>query len=276
MHTNRVALLSGLFFGGLLDIQHLKNIKALVLDMDGVLWRENEAIGDLNAIFTRFEKAGLQVLFATNNGSKTPEMYVEKLAGMGASIRSDQIITSAMGVAYLLKKRFPAGGSVYIVGETGLVKAIEEAGFTVSDRDPVAVVAGIDRQINFEKLKTATLLIRRGVPFYASNPDRTFPTPEGLIPGAGAILAALVTATDVEPIIAGKPNSTLYDFALEKLGTKPEETLAIGDRIETDILGAQRAGLRTALVLTGIATRSEGEAWQPVINLILPELGALI
>jgi 4-nitrophenyl phosphatase len=181
-----------------------------------------------------------------------------------------------MGVAYLLKKRFPQGGPVYFIGEIGLETALKEAGFYLSEKDPVAVIASMDRQINFFKLKTATLLIRRGIPFYATNPDRTFPTPEGLIPGAGAILSSLITASDVEPIIAGKPNSTLYDFALEKLGTKPEETLAVGDRIETDILGAQRAGLRTALVLSGIATREEGLAWNPAIDVIVPELGDLL
>lgn len=259
-----------------MDIKHLKNIKALVLDMDGVLWRENDAIGDLSAIFSRFEKSGLQVLCATNNASRTPAQYIEKLAGLGANLREEQIITSGMGVAYLLQKRFPQGGPVYVIGEIGLVTALENAGFYVSEKDPVAVVAGIDRQISFQKLKIATLLIRRGVPFYATNPDRTFPTPEGLIPGAGAILAALVTASDVEPIIAGKPNATLYEFALEKLGTKPEETLAVGDRIETDILGAQRAGLKTALVLSGIATRAEGEAWKPAIDVIVSELGDLL
>lgn len=259
-----------------MQIRHLDNIKALVLDMDGVLWRENEAIGDLNANFRKFEKAGLKVLMATNNSTKTPQQYVEKLAGLGATVSNDQIITSGMGVAYLLQKRFPNGGSIYVVGEPSLKLTIEEAGFTISEKDTIAVVGAVDRNITFEKLKIATLLIRSGVPFYATNPDRTFPTPEGLIPGSGAILAAITTATDVEPIIAGKPSSTLYDFALERLGTKPEETLAVGDRIETDILGGQRAGLRTALVLSGIASRAEGEAWQPAIDLIVPELGDLI
>jgi 4-nitrophenyl phosphatase len=259
-----------------MDIQHLKNIKALVLDMDGVLWRENEAIGDLNAIFMRFEKAGLQVLCATNNATKTPAQYVEKLTSLGAVLKEEQIITSGMGVAYLLKKRFPQGGPVYIIGEAGVTSALQDSGFFPSETDPIAVICSMDRQISFAKLKTATLFIRHGVPFYASNPDRTFPTPEGLIPGAGAILAALVTASDAEPIIAGKPNPTLYEFALEILGTKPEETLAVGDRIETDILGAQRAGLRTALVLSGIAKREEGKAWKPAIDLIVPELGDLL
>lgn len=259
-----------------MEIQHLKNIKALVLDMDGVLWRENEAIGDLSATFAKFKKAGLQVIMATNNATRTQEQYVEKLAGLGAYVRKDQIITSAMGIAYLLKKRFPQRGSVYVIGEIGLTTALEEAGFAISEENPVAVVAGMDRQISFGKLKRATLLIRKGVPFYGTNPDRTFPTPEGLIPGAGAILSALVAATDVDPIIAGKPNPTLYEFAIEKLGVKPEETLAVGDRIETDILGGQRAGLHTALVLSGIATREEGLAWSPKIDLIVPELGELL
>jgi len=259
-----------------MDIQHLKNIKALVLDMDGVLWRENEPIGDLPAAFARFEKAGLQVLLATNNATKSQKMYVEKLAAMGVHVTEEQIITSAMGVAYLLQKRFPQRGPVYVVGEIGLMMALEAAGFTISESNPVAVVAGVDRQITFEKLKTATLLIRKGIPFYGSNPDRTFPTPEGFIPGAGAILASLVASTDVEPIIAGKPSPTLYEFALEKLGTLPSETLAVGDRIETDIIGGQRAGLKTALVLSGVATREEGLAWKPGIDLILPELGDLL
>jgi 4-nitrophenyl phosphatase len=259
-----------------MNIHQLTNIKALVLDMDGVLWRENDPIGDLNAIFTRFNDAGLKILFATNNASKSPQQYVEKLAGMGACIKPEQIITSGMGVAYLLKKRFPQGGPIYVIGETGLVTALQDAGFYPSENNPIAVVGGVDRQINFNKLKAATLFIRSGVPFYFTNPDKTFPTPEGLIPGAGAILAALVTATDVEPVIAGKPNPTLYEFALELLGTCPEETLAVGDRIETDILGAQRAGLKTALVLSGIASRAEGEAWRPPIDIILPELTNLI
>jgi 4-nitrophenyl phosphatase len=259
-----------------MDIRTLKNIKALVLDMDGVLWRENEAIGDLPATFVRFEKAGLKVLLATNNSTKSQEMYVEKLAGMGVHLDKEQIITSAMGVAYLLKKRFPDGGPVFVVGEIGLISALQNAGFYITEQNPLAVIAGVDRQINFEKLKQATLLIRSGVPFYGTNPDRTFPTPEGLIPGAGAFLAAIQTATDVEPIIAGKPSSILYEFALEKLHTLPVETLAVGDRIETDIIGGQKAGLHTALVLSGIATRAQGEAWMPKIDLILPELGDLI
>jgi 4-nitrophenyl phosphatase len=130
----------------------------------------------------------------------------------------------------------------------------------------------MDRGISFEKLKRATLLIRSGVPFYATNPDRTYPTPEGLIPGAGSIIGSLEIATDITPIIAGKPNPTLYEFALERLGTTPAQTLVVGDRLETDIIGGQKLGCPTALVLSGIATREEADAHQPRVDFIAPTL----
>lgn len=255
---------------------HQKPVKALILDMDGVLWRENEPIGDLPAIFARFDKAGLKVLCATNNATRTPAQYVEKLAGFGLQLKEEQIINSSMGVAYLLKKRFPQGGPVYIMGEIGLSTALQQAGFYHSEEPGLAVIGSMDRDITFWKMKRATLLIRSGIPFYFTNPDRTFPTPEGLIPGAGALLAALETASDVHPIIAGKPNTTLYDFALDRLGTKPAETMGVGDRLETDILGAQKAGCMTALVLSGISTQAEADAWQPHPDLVVDELSVLL
>lgn len=251
-------------------------MKALILDMDGVLWRESEPIGDLPRVFSWITTHNLDYILATNNATKTPQKYQEKLASFGVEIPLEKIINSAMAVAYLLKQRFPHGGGVYIIGENGLNEALAQAGFFPSDQDCIAVVASMDRGINFDKLKTATLLIRSGVPFYATNPDRTFPTPEGLIPGAGAIIGSLEISTDVAPIIAGKPNHTLYEFALERLGTSPAETLVIGDRIETDIQGAQGLGCRTGLVLSGISTKEEAENHQPPIDYIAANLESLL
>lgn len=253
-----------------------KSIKALILDMDGVLWRESEAIGSLPEVFAHIKKLNLDYILATNNATRSPSKYVEKLAGFGVQIPQDKIINSSMAVAYLLKKRFPAGGNVYVVGEAGLIEALENAGFHQAESDCVAVIASMDRGISFQKLKRATLLIRSGVPFYATNPDRTYPTPEGLIPGAGSIIGALEIATDVKPIIAGKPNPTVYEFALERLGTTPAETLVVGDRLETDILGGQKLGCMTALVLSGIATREEAEVHQPPVDFIAPTLSDLL
>lgn len=244
--------------------------------MDGVLWHENAPIGDLAATFSSFENAGLKVMLATNNATRTPAQFIEKLASFGAHLREDQIVNSAMGVAYLLKKRFPQGGPVYVIGEIGLTTALNNAGFYHSEEPGLAVIGSMDREISFWKLKKATLLIRSGIPFYFTNPDRTFPTPEGLIPGAGSILAALEVASDVTPIISGKPSTTLFDFALERLCTKPEETMVVGDRLETDILGGQRAGCLTALVLSGISTKEEAQAWQPKPDLVVDELSVLL
>jgi 4-nitrophenyl phosphatase len=138
------------------------------------------------------------------------------------------------------------------------------------------VVVGIDRQLSYEKLCRATLLIRSGVPFIGANPDRTFPTPEGLIPGAGAILAAIETATSVKPLIMGKPSPAMYQLALERLGTSPAETLVVGDRLETDIAGAQVIGCRTALVLSGVTSEADAYAWQPPPDFIARNLASLV
>ncbi len=253
-----------------------EQIRALILDMDGVLWKESEAIGNLPDIFTRIKDLGLDYILATNNATKTQKKYMEKLSGFGAHIPAEKIINSSMAVAYLLHKRFPTGGNVYIVGEAGLIQALEQAGFQQAENKCVAVIASMDRGISFEKLKRATLLIRSGVPFYATNPDRTYPTPEGLIPGAGSIIGSLEISTDVKPVIAGKPNPTLYEFALERLGTLPSQTLVVGDRLETDILGGQKLGCPTALVLSGIATRAEAELHHPSVDVIAESLGDLL
>jgi 4-nitrophenyl phosphatase len=135
---------------------------------------------------------------------------------------------------------------------------------------------GIDRRITFQKACEATLLVRRGIPFYATNPDKTFPTPRGQVPGAGAWYSVITTATDVQPIVAGKPFPFLMELSLEKLGTKKEETLVIGDRLETDIAAGQAAGCPTALVLSGVSTKEQAEAWKPKIDIITNDLATLI
>ncbi len=139
-----------------------------------------------------------------------------------------------------------------------------------------AVVMGIDRQIDFDKMREATLLVRQGIPFFATNDDRTFPTPRGEIPGAGAWLAVVITATGVQPIVAGKPAPYLIDLARERLGTGPKETLVVGDRLETDVAGGQAAGCPVALVLSGVSTHRQAQAWKPSIDLVADDLAALV
>jgi 4-nitrophenyl phosphatase len=138
------------------------------------------------------------------------------------------------------------------------------------------VVMGIDHDITFDKMLEATLLIRRGIPFYGTNPDKTFPTPRGQIPGAGAWTSVVTTATGVEPIYAGKPYPFMMELSLEILGTKKEETLVVGDRLETDIAAGQAIGCPTAVVLSGVSTREQAEAWEPKVDIIANDLASLI
>ena len=259
----------------------LPNIKALILDMDGVLWRDSMPIGDLPAIFARIRERGLKVALATNNATRTIEEHLEKLSGFGLKLEPWQIISSAAAAANVLSNNFPNGGAVFVVGENGIQRALEERGFTpIIDPDdettPVAVVGGIDRAITYQKLRRATLHIRAGIPFYGTNPDKSFPTPEGLIPGAGAILASIEAATDVKPIIIGKPQTAMMYMALEKLGTTPEETLVVGDRLETDIAAGQAAGCKTALVLSGVSTLEQAQQCGHAPDFIFDDLGTLV
>ncbi len=256
------------------------NIKALILDMDGVIWRSDAPIGDLPAIFNRIEARGLKYVFATNNGTKTPEQYAATLEKLGVRVNPEQVVTSALGAAHLLAGTFPRGTRVFMIGEDGIRLALVEKGFEVVSIENAqvaqVVVMGIDRQVTFEKMREATLLVRRGIPFYATNPDKTFPTPRGEIPGAGAWISVITTATGIDPIYAGKPFPYLMEFSLEHLGTKREETLVVGDRLETDIAAGQAVGCPCALVLSGVSTREQAEAWSPKIDILADDLASLV
>jgi 4-nitrophenyl phosphatase len=258
------------------------HIKALILDMDGVIWRADTPIGNLAEIFARIEARGLKYVFATNNGTKTPDQYVERLAEFGVKVEPSQIVTSALGVAFMLSalRKYPQGTKVFMIGESGIKVALEEKGFEVLSIIDAAkaevVVMGIDRAITFDKMLEATLLVRSGIPFYATNPDKTFPTPRGEIPGAGAWISVITTATEVEPVIAGKPFPYMMELSLEILGTKKEETLVVGDRLETDIAAGQAVGCPTALVLSGVSTIEQANQWRPKIDVIVDDLASLI
>ncbi len=253
-----------------------KKLRALLLDMDGVLWRDMEPIGDLPKILAQIAAKGLQAAFVTNNATRTVEQYQEKFRGFGVEVEAALIHTSAKAAAHYLSQQHPKGSNVYVVGERGLRKAVEENGFVIAEKDCIAVVAGLDRELTYEKLRRATLLIRGGAAFIGTNPDRTLPSPEGEVPGAGSILAALEAATDTAPTIIGKPGTALLESAMEQLGVKPDETLMIGDRIDTDVAAGQKAGCRSALILTGITSQQAARAWKPAPDYIEKDLETLV
>lgn len=232
----------------------LKDIQAVVLDMDGVLWRGRTPQPGLVELFDFFAAHDLPYILATNNSTNTLDVFVQKLAEMGVTITPDCLVTSAIATIEYLKETYPNGTKVHLVGEAGLFQLMLEAGFPSVMAEADVVVAGLDRDITYEKLRRATYLINDGARFIGTNGDLSFPMPDGLAPGAGSILASLQASTGQEPFVIGKPEPIIFDMALAQVGVAPEHTLMIGDRLETDILGAQRAGLQTALVWSGVTS----------------------
>ncbi len=240
--------------------------------MDGVIWRGYEPVIDIKALFDKLHQLGCQPFCVTNNATSTVDEYLEKLRNYDVELSSDQILTSAEATAEYLEDHIQKGSSVYVIGEGGLKETIARHGFGISDQpetdNPSAVVVGLDFNITYKKIYLAANLIREGTLFIGTNPDKTFPMPGGVAPGAGSIISPVEAASGTVPVIIGKPEKYLYQLALERSGSLPEETLMIGDRLETDILGAQQAGIRTALVLTGIASLEDAENWKPRPDII--------
>lgn len=239
-------------------IPNLTNVQGVIADMDGVLWRGNDPLPGAAEFFAALE---IPYVFATNNSTRSVGDYVEKLGKMGITATPAQIVTSATATAAYLAGIYPAGTKIFVVGEAGLKQALQAHGFTLvsaTGGQPHLVVAGLDRYLSYDKLAVATLHIQRGAAFIGTNGDKTFPVPQGVAPGAGSILAALETACGHAPqVVVGKPEPPMFEIALQILGTLPEYTLMIGDRLETDILGAQRMGIRTALMLSGISSEAD-------------------
>lgn len=257
------------------QMQRLKSIRNLIVDMDGVLYRGETPIPGIVPFFRFLRERGIRFLLATNNSTLTPEEYAAKMARMGVGVPPESILTSGMAAADYLATRYPAGARVHVVGETGLRNALASAGFVLADRDVQAVVVGMDRQVTYDKLARATLLIRAGALFVGTNPDKTLPMPEGEIPGNGALLALLEAASGVSPVVIGKPEKHLFEIAMRRLNAPKETTAALGDRLETDILGAARAGLFSIMVLSGVSTREQALTAPYPPDLIFRDVGEL-
>jgi len=241
------------------NVNGLAEIRAVVCDMDGVLWRGDAPMRGLGEFFAFLREQHINLVLATNNATRTAAQYAARLDGFGVRVSEAEILPSCDVVSDYLKTAAPPGARVFVVGEQALVDSIRARGFVVSEGEAEIVVAGLDRQATYAKLAHATRLIRNGARFIATNADRTLPGESGLMPGAGSIIAFLEAATDVRPFIVAKPEPIMFQQALARMDARPEETAMIGDRLETDILGGQRAGLRTILVLSGVSTEADIE-----------------
>lgn len=269
--------------------QTISDIGGLIIDMDGVLWHGNQPLPGLKDFFATLRELQIPFVLATNNASLTQQQYIDKLAAMSVEVSPSEILTSSMATARYLKENLPADQCrVYVIGEEGLTKPLQQQGFTLTDLYQVnqpekginqegadIVVSGLDRKLTWDKLATATLNIRSGAAFYATNADTTLPTELGEVMGNGGVLAALTAATGQMPIVIGKPEPILYQQALEILGTDQHNTIAIGDRLNTDILGAVNAGMRSLMVLTGVSSAADIAKVDYAPDWVLPDIQAI-
>jgi 4-nitrophenyl phosphatase len=252
----------------------LADITHLLIDMDGVLYRGDTPMPRLQEFVAFLQSAPVPFMLITNNSTRTPEQYAGKLAGMGVQISPDEVLTSGQATARFLTRDYPPGTRVHVFGQDSLRQAIEAEGFCLADQDVAVVVASMDRQITYEKLKRATLLIRGGARFVATNLDPTSPGEEGQLPGTGSMIAALATGSETVPIAVGKPERTMFDIALEALGAQAGSTAMLGDRVDTDLEGGRQAGCKTIGVLSGSSSREEMEAFGP--DFLFEDIAALL
>lgn len=231
----------------------------MILDLDGVVYRGRQALPGAAEFLAWLRDREIPFAFVTNNSTRTPGQYVDHLAALGIAAEEGQVVTSALCAAELLRQ-WGLRGRVLVVGGDGLREAVQQAGYVLADDpDVAAVVVGLDTDLTYARLRTACSAVRRGARFVATNLDANLPVEGELWPGAGAIVAAIRTATGREPVAVGKPERYPFEAALRRLGTHPEETLMVGDQIATDVVGAARLGIRTVLVLTGVASEDEVE-----------------
>jgi glycerol-1-phosphatase len=231
---------------------------ALLVDLDGVVYRGEDVVPTAPATLDRVRELGIKLLFITNNSARTAEEVAARLVKLGVQVTPSEILTSALATAAMLRSEGAAGKRAFVIGEKGIREALRAVNIEILDGQPDEVdlvVVGWDRSADYAKLKTACLLVERGARLIATNPDASYPAPDGLWPGAGAILSVITTTTGATPSIVGKPERPLFQAAAQTTGaTRP---LVVGDRLDTDVGGAHNMGWDSLLVLTGASTPAD-------------------
>jgi 4-nitrophenyl phosphatase len=253
----------------------LAGIDAVVCDLDGVVYRGKTPIEGSPEAVASLREAGITVLFCTNNALPTPGEYIDKLARMGIPCSPGEIVTSSVVAAEVIGHDHP-GARVLVVGGRGLREAITGRQLAIVDSDDAdVVVAGIDPDFDYDKLRLASSAIRAGAEFYATNDDATLPAEDGLRPGAGAIVASVAVASGKDPMVLGKPHRPMLEAVLRRL---PDGAMvaAVGDRVETDLEGARAMGWRTVLALTGVTSAEGVKELDPPPDAVIDRLASLV
>jgi|AntDeeMinimDraft_5_1070356.scaffolds.fasta_scaffold00018_4 4-nitrophenyl phosphatase len=240
----------------------MSQFEGVVFDVDGTLLRGKTAIPGAPAVVEAVRESGASVAFVTNNPTRTPASYVDKLADAGIAASTSEVVTSGSSTAAYLAREYP-GDAAFVVGENGLAAQVADAGLDVV-ADPTAatgVVASIDREFTYDRLGEALRAFDAGVDwFVGTDPDRTIPTDTGLVPGSGAIVESVAAVAEERPeAVLGKPHPFTRELVFDRLGCDPADALVVGDRLDTDVAFGVGAGATTVLVETGVATREDAE-----------------
>ena len=252
-----------------------REIRSWLMDMDGVLVREEQPIPGADRFLARLRELGTPFLLLTNNSIYTRRDLVARLAAAGLEVPEEAIWTSALATARFLEDQRPEG-SAFVIGEAGLTTALHGAGYTLTDLDPDYVVLGETRTYSFERITRAIRLITDGARFIATNPDPTGPSNEGPVPATGSVAALISRATGVEPYYVGKPNPLMMRSALNAIDAHSETAAMIGDRMDTDVVSGLEAGMETILVLTGVTSREDAERYPYRASKIVESVADLV
>jgi NagD protein len=253
----------------------LSNARSWLMDMDGVLVREEAPIPGADQFLARLRELGLPHLVLTNNSIYTQRDLSARLAASGIEVPDESIWTSALATARFLCEQRP-NGTAFVIGESGLTTALHAVGYTMTERDPDYVVLGETRTYSFERITHAIRLITSGARFIATNPDPTGPSAVGPIPATGSVAALISRATGADPYYVGKPNPLMMRSALNAIGAHSESTVMIGDRMDTDVVAGLEAGMETVLVLTGVTTRADAERFPYRATKVVDSIAELV
>ncbi len=255
--------------------ERVRSLSGFVLDMDGTLYLGDSLLPGAAELLALLQSRGIPFLYLTNNSSRDAAAYVRKLTRLGLPATPEQVLTSGAATASWLRAHRPRA-RLFVLGTPSLRAEFSAAGFPVVEDDPDLVVLGFDMTLTYARLARACTFIRQGVPWIATHPDINCPIPGGFLPDAGAIAAAIVASTGIQPqVVIGKPNPYIFQEALARLGTPAESTAMVGDRLYTDIAGAHRAGLVAILVLSGETSLDDLSSDTATPDLIFPSVREL-
>jgi 4-nitrophenyl phosphatase len=262
--------------GGSVAEKDLAKLRAVLSDLDGVIYRGDTALPGARELFAYLRARRIPFVLLTNNSTLTPHQYQGKLRSLGIPVRVAEILTSAQATAAYLADTAPRGARVLPVGEHGLRAALVEKGFVLNWEDPEYVVVGLDRHVTYQRLAAASRAVSRGAVFLGTNADPALPVEGGVVPGTGSLQALITACTGVRPRTFGKPEPAMLQIALRRVGVEPADALMVGDSLGTDIAGGRAAGLRTALVLTGISSAADVAASPTPPDYVFADLPALV